>query len=179
MDRNFSLDSIDLEILRLLQNDARITNRDLADAVGIAPSTCLGRVSRLRSAGVIEQYTVRVHPAALGRPLEALLAVRLQPHRQPYVDAFVEHVLAQSETRTLYHLTGPDDYIIHVAAVDATDLQRFVLNELTSRPEVALVHTNLIFQQWPGTPLLPPGAKARNMRPAIGRNQAESGRPLS
>ncbi|MGN9846953.1 Lrp/AsnC family transcriptional regulator [Nonomuraea sp. H19] len=173
------MDSIDLEILRLLQNDARITNRHLADAVGIAPSTCLGRVSRLRSAGVIEQYTVRVHPAALGRPLEASLAVRLQPHRQPYVDAFVDHVLAQSETRTLYHLTSPDDYIIHVAAVDAADLQRFVLNELTSRPEVALVHTNLIFQQWPGTPLLPPGAKARDMRPAIGGNQPELGRPSS
>ncbi|TDE53180.1 Lrp/AsnC family transcriptional regulator [Nonomuraea mesophila] len=159
MGENPILDSIDLEILRILQNDARITNRQLAEAVGIAPSTCLGRVSRLRSAGVIERYTLRVNSAALGRPLEALLAVRLQPHRQPYVDAFVEHVLAQPETRTLYHLTGPDDYIIHVAAVDAADLQRFVLNELTSRLEVALVHTNLIFRQWHGKPALPPGAE--------------------
>jgi DNA-binding Lrp family transcriptional regulator len=159
MVQNIALDSTDLDILRLLQNDARITNRDLSKAIGIAPSTCLGRVSRMRAAGVIERYTLRVNAAALGRPLEALLAVRLQPHRQPFVDAFVGHVLAQPETRTLYHLTGPDDYIIHIAAVDAADLQRFVLNELTSRREVALVHTNLIFRQWHGKPLLPPGAR--------------------
>ena len=160
MTRNLQLDATDLEILRLLQNDARITNRELAKAVGLAPSTCLGRVARLRSGGVIERYTLRVNAAALGRPLEALLAVRVQPHRQQIADAFVEHVLAQPETRMLWHLTGPDDYIIHVAAVDPADLQRFVLNELTARPEVALVHTNLIFRQWYGMPLRPPKAKA-------------------
>ncbi|GAA2701737.1 Lrp/AsnC family transcriptional regulator [Nonomuraea recticatena] len=158
MDRNIDLDSIDLEILRLLQNDARITNRELANLVGVAPSTCLGRVSRLRSAGVIERYMMHVRAAAVGRPLEALLAVRIHPHRQPLVDSFVEHVLAQPETRMLYHLTGPDDYIIHVAAADALDLQRFILNELTARAEVTLVHTNLIFCQWHGQPLLPPRA---------------------
>jgi len=152
------LDSTDLKILRHLQNDARMTNRDLAGAVGIAPSTCLGRVARLRSTGVIERYTLRLNVAALGRPLEALLAVRVQPHRQPLVDEFVEHVLSQPELRMLYHLTGPDDYIIHVAVRDAGDLQRFVLNELTARPEVALVHTNLIFRQWHGQPLRPPGS---------------------
>lgn len=159
MARTSSLDSVDLQILTLLQNDARITNRELAAAVGIAPSTCLERVARLRANGVIERYTLRVNAAALGRPLEALLAVRVQPHRRAVVDAFVEHVLAQPETRTLYHLTGPDDYIIHVAAVDAAGLQRFVLNELTARPEVALVHTNLVFAQWHGKPLLPPAAQ--------------------
>jgi DNA-binding Lrp family transcriptional regulator len=158
MARNLRLDSTDIEILRLLQHDARITNRELAKAVGIAPSTCLGRVARLRSGGVIDRYTLRINAAALGRPLEALLAVRVQPHRRPLVDAFVAHVLSQPETRTLYHLTGPDDYIIHVAAIDAADLQRFVLNELTSRPEVALVHTNLIFGQWQGQPLRPPAS---------------------
>lgn len=160
MTQDLNLDPTDLEIIRILQNDARITNRGLAAAVGIAPSTCLDRVARLRSHGVFERYTVRVRAAALGRPLEALLAVRVQPHRQQLADAFVQHVLAQPETRMLYHLTGPDDYIIHVAAVDAADLQRFVLGELTARPEVALVHTHLIFQQWHGQPLLPPGTGA-------------------
>ena len=56
MARNLALDATDLEILRLLQNDARITHRELAKAVGLAPSTCLGRVARLRSGGIIERY---------------------------------------------------------------------------------------------------------------------------
>jgi DNA-binding Lrp family transcriptional regulator len=147
---------VDHEILRVLQADARISNRDLAAAVGVAASTCSDRVNRLRTRGVIRGWTVEVDPAAVGRPLEALLAVRVQPHRRPVVDPFVEHVRSLPETRALYHLTGPDDFLIHVAARSAADLQRLVLDELTARPEVSLVHTNLIFQQWPGGPLLPP-----------------------
>ena len=68
----------------------------------------------------------------------------------------MEHVLAQPETRELYHLTGPDDFLVHVAAANAQELQRLVLDELTARDEVALVHTNLVFQRWEGGPLLPP-----------------------
>lgn len=56
----------------------------------------------------------------------------------------------------MYHLTGPNDYLIHVAATSVKDLQRLVLDEFTSRDEVGLVQTTLIFQQWNGGPLLPP-----------------------
>ncbi|AHI01396.1 Lrp/AsnC family transcriptional regulator [Kutzneria viridogrisea] len=150
------LDSVDLAILRALQNDARITNRDLAAAAGIAPSTCLDRVARLRSCGVITGSATKIDPAALGRPLQAMLFVRVQPHRRELVDPFVQHALAQPETRAVFHLTGPDDFLVHVAATSAADLQRLVLDEFTARQEVALVHTTLIFQQWDGGPLLPP-----------------------
>jgi DNA-binding Lrp family transcriptional regulator len=155
------LDTVDLAILRELQNDARITNKDLARAVGIAPSTCLDRVGRLRSAGVVLGTALRVDAAALGRPLQALLFVRVQPHRRELIDPFVEHALAQPETRSVFHLTGPDDFLVHVAAASAGDLQRLVLDEFTARPEVALVHTTLIFQQWDGGPLLPPVTTTR------------------
>lgn len=150
------LSPVDHRILRVLQSDARISNRDLAAAVGVAPSTCSDRVTRLRARGVIRGWTVDVDPAAVGRQLEALLAVRVQPHRRSLVDPFVEHVRELPETRALYHLAGPDDFLIHVAVRSAADLQRLVLDELTARPEIALVHTSLIFQQWSGGPLLPP-----------------------
>ncbi|KID31196.1 Lrp/AsnC family transcriptional regulator [Prauserella rugosa] len=156
MPRTTELDPTDLRILTALQNNSRTPNKDLAAAVGIAPSTCLDRVNRLREAGIIRGYKLAVDPEKLGRPLQALLYVRVQPHRRPLVDPFVEHVLAQPETRELYHLTGPDDFLIHVAAENAAALQRLVLDELTARDEVALVHTNLIFQRWEGGPLLPP-----------------------
>jgi DNA-binding Lrp family transcriptional regulator len=155
MSKTVGLDSVDLEILRLLQNDARITNRDLAAAVKVAPSTCLDRVNRLRRAGVIRGYTLRLDSAALGYPLQAFLAVRVGPHHRPLVDPFVSHVLGQPHTRALYHVAGPDDYLVHVTASDIQDLQQLVLEGFTARPEVLSVRTNLIFQAWQGGPLLP------------------------
>lgn len=124
--------------------------------VGLAPSTCLDRVARLRTAGVITGQRIEVAPAMLGRPLEALLFVQVRPHRRALVDPFVAHLLAQPEVRAVYHLTGPDDFLAHVATSSAADLQRLVLDELTARDEVVRVNTNLIFQQWTGGPLLPP-----------------------
>ncbi|MHA6799836.1 Lrp/AsnC family transcriptional regulator [Bounagaea algeriensis] len=156
MPQSVKLDPVDLQILAVLQNNARLPNKDLAATVGIAASTCLDRVNRLREVGVILGYGVKVDAEKLGRPLQALLSIRVQPHRRPLVDPFVEHVLSQPETRELYHLTGPDDFLVHVAAESADALQRLVLDEFTARDEVALVHTNLIFQRWEGSPLLPP-----------------------
>jgi len=151
-----ALDPVDLQILRLLQNDARTTNRDLAAAAGVAPSTCLDRVNRLRRAGVIRGYSLRLDPAALGIPLQAFLAVRVGPHHRHQVDPFVAHVLAQPHTRAVYLVAGPDDYLVHVTATDVEDLQRAAVQSLTARPEVMSVRTNLIFQAWQGGPLLPP-----------------------
>jgi DNA-binding Lrp family transcriptional regulator len=150
------LDPIDHGILRLLQNDARTTYRDLAAAVGVAPSTCLDRVNRLRSTGVIRGYRVELDPAAIGLPLQAFLAVRTGPHHRPLVDQFVAHVLAQPHTRAVYLVAGGDDYFVHVTARDVEDLQRVAVDALTVRPEVMSVRTNLVFQAWEGGPLLPP-----------------------
>ncbi|MEU3462637.1 Lrp/AsnC family transcriptional regulator [Streptomyces sp. NPDC006733] len=150
------LDPIDLEILRVLQNDSRTTNRDLATAVGVAPSTCLDRVARLRRTGVILGHELRLDPAKLGRGLEALLSVQVRPHRRELIAPFVTRIRALPETRALFHLTGPEDYLVHVAVTGTADLQRLVIDEFTSRREVARVETRLIFQQWDCGPLLPP-----------------------
>jgi DNA-binding Lrp family transcriptional regulator len=157
MEPSVVLDPVDLDILRLLQHDARTTYRDLAAAVGVAPSTCLDRVARLRRSGVILGYELRIDPARLGRSLEALLSVQVRPHRRELVGPFVERVRRLPEARAVFHLTGPDDYLVHVAVAGAADLQRLVLDEFTAHKEVARVETRLIFQQWTCGPLLPPG----------------------
>ncbi|WP_329181746.1 MULTISPECIES: Lrp/AsnC family transcriptional regulator [unclassified Streptomyces] len=157
MSDSVALDPVDLHILRLLQNDARTTYRDLAAAVGVAPSTCLDRVARLRRSGVILGQELRLDPAKLGRGLEALLLVQVRPHRRDLIDPFVERIRGLPETRALFHLTGPDDFLAQVAVTGTADLQRLVVDEFTARPEVARVETRLIFQQWDCGPLLPPG----------------------
>jgi DNA-binding Lrp family transcriptional regulator len=77
------------------------------------------------------------------------------PHHRPLVQPFVDHVLAQPQVRALYHLAGPEDYLVHVATRDVTELQGLVLDNFTTRPEVTSVRTMLIFQSWDGGPLLP------------------------
>ncbi|MEU9336357.1 Lrp/AsnC family transcriptional regulator [Streptomyces sp. NPDC048290] len=150
------LDPVDLQLLRLLQNDARTTYRELAARIGVAPSTCLDRVTRLRRAGVILGHRLRLDPAKLGRGLQALLSVQVRPHRRELVGPFVDRVRALPESLTVFHLTGPDDYLVHVAVMDMADLQRLVIDEFTSRREVARVETRLIFQQWDCGPIMPP-----------------------
>jgi DNA-binding Lrp family transcriptional regulator len=156
MTDSVALGPVDLHILRLLQNDARTTYRDLAAAVGVAASTCLDRVARLRRSGVILGHELRLDPAKLGRGLEALLLVQVRPHRRDLVMPFVERLRELPESRALFHLTGPDDFLVHVAVTGTADLQRLVLDEFTARPEVARVETRLIFQQWECGPLMPP-----------------------
>src|SRR5438045_3270909 len=79
------LDDVDRRILRELVADARIPNNALAERVGIAPSTCLGRVRALREGGVIRGYHADVDPAALGRPIQAMISVRLQSHARGHI----------------------------------------------------------------------------------------------
>ncbi|MEV4993638.1 Lrp/AsnC family transcriptional regulator [Streptomyces niveus] len=158
MSESVVLDPVDLHILRLLQNDARTTYREIAAEVGVAASTCLDRVSRLRRSGVILGHQLRLDPAKLGRGLQALLSVQVRPHRRELIKPFVERIRGLPESRSLFHLTGPDDYLVHVAVADTADLQRLVVDEFTSRPEVARVETRLVFQQWDCGPLMPPSS---------------------
>ncbi|MET0233113.1 MAG: Lrp/AsnC family transcriptional regulator [Kibdelosporangium sp.] len=155
MPESVDVDPVDLEILRLLQNDSRITNRALAQAVGVAPSTCLDRVARLRQAGVIVGYTVRLDATALGHPLSAFLAIRIGRHNRELVERFVASVLGRPQVRALYHVAGPEDYLVHVVTSDVADLQSLVLDGFTTRAEVTSVRTMLVFQSWDGGPLLP------------------------
>lgn len=155
MDDSVSLDSVDLHILALLQEDGRTTNRELAAKVGVAASTCQARVRRLRDAGVIKGFAVELDLAALGSPVQAFLAVQVRPHRRPIVAEFVSHLQRIPQVRRFYHLTGPDDFLIHVAVDSVDGLQSLVLDAVTARAEVSHVRTNLIFAEWRGPSLLP------------------------
>ena len=85
-----SVDAIDRAILGLVAADARITNQRLAEQVGVAPSTTLARLRSLRERGVIRGFHAEVDLAALGRPLQALIAVRLAVHARAQIDAFTD-----------------------------------------------------------------------------------------
>ena len=153
------LDRTDFAILRLLRKNARLPNKDLAARVGVAPSTALERVRRLREAGVLQGFHAEVAPAAIGIGLQAMVAVRLARHSRPQVEAFHAHLLALPEVLSLYHVAGADDFLVHVGVRDSDHLRDFALSALTSREEVAHIETHLIFafQRAPELPVYAAG----------------------
>jgi DNA-binding Lrp family transcriptional regulator len=145
-----SVDAVDRAILELLAQDARITNQRLAEGAGIAPSTALTRLRGLRRRGVIRGFHAEVDLAALGRPLQALIAVRLTVHAREQIEAFTEAVRQVPGVLMVFHLTGVTDYLVWVAAADAQDLREFVVDHLATHPAVSHAETSLIYEHHRG-----------------------------
>jgi DNA-binding Lrp family transcriptional regulator len=145
-----TLDATDLAILEAVGQDARITNQRLAERVGVAPSTALARLRALRARGVVRGFHAEVDLAALGRPLQAMIAVRLAVHAREEIDAFTRAVRALPGVLMVFHLTGVTDYLVWVAATDAQDLREFVVDHLATHPSVAHAETSLIYEHTRG-----------------------------
>jgi DNA-binding Lrp family transcriptional regulator len=141
------LDRTDVAILDALQKNARLSNKELAAKVDLAPSSCLQRVRRLLEAGVLRGFHADVDPAAIGVGIEAMVMVRLSRHSRETVEAFREHVLSLPRVVTAYHVSGSHDFLVLVAVRDAHHLRDFVLDAFTSRREVARIETALVFEQ--------------------------------
>lgn len=139
------LDSTDIQIIRQLRKNARISNKALAAAVSLAPSSCLERVRRLRIARVLTGYHADLDPDALGIGLQAMVAVRLARHARSEVESFQEHLASLTEVVTMFHVAGANDYLIHVAVRDTAHLRELALTAFTERPEVDHIETQLIF----------------------------------
>ncbi|AWB91300.1 Lrp/AsnC family transcriptional regulator [Aeromicrobium chenweiae] len=140
------LDDIDARIVAALRSQGRLPNNALADKVGIAASTCLTRLRSLVDRGVIAGFHAEVDPAWLGRPIQAMIAVRLRSDARGSITEFSDRLAGMTEVLNVYFLAGADDFHVHVAARDPEDLRSFVVDHLSSAPEVALTETNLIFE---------------------------------
>ena len=144
-------DEVDRAILRVLAQDARLPNASVAERVGVAPSTCHGRIRALRERGVIRGFHADIDPATLGLGLQAMIAVRLSAHTRGQIQAFVRSVPKLPGVVSAFHVAGADDYLLHVAVRDSDALRDFVLDHLTSHPAVRHTETSLIFAHMPGT----------------------------
>ncbi|GAA3080276.1 Lrp/AsnC family transcriptional regulator [Pseudonocardia yunnanensis] len=140
------LDELDKAILAELQADARRTNRDVAAAVGVSPTTALDRTRALRERGVIRGAILDLDLGKIGRPVQALIAVRIRPPSRRNIDAFRNWVSTLPETIGVFVVTGGEDFLIHVAVADNENLYAFVIDRLTERPEVADVRTSVVYE---------------------------------
>lgn len=158
-------DRIDYELMGLLQKNARMSNKEMAAAVGLAPSSCLSRIQRLRSTGALVGFHAEVAPEALGIGLQALVAIRMGQHSRAKVKAFWRYLTELPQVLAVYHVTGAHDFLVHVAARNPDHLRDLVLDTFTSRPEVAHLETSLLFG-YARNHSLPPMAPDSPTRPA-------------
>jgi len=145
-DETRALDRIDHQILAALQNNARLSNKELAAQVMLAPSSCLARVQRLTSEGVLTGFHARVDPKAMGIGLQALVFIRVARHQRESMRRFWDHLAALPEVRDLYDVAGSHDLVVHVAVRDVEHLRTLVADQIASREEIGTLETSLIFQ---------------------------------
>jgi len=140
------MDEVDSAIVRELQRDARQTNRDLARAVGIAPSTCLERVRLLRDRGVLTGYHAGVSLAALNRHVQAFLHVQVRPMSRDVIEGFKAYAAGLPEVLSVFVVAGGDDFLVHVAVPSIDALHAFLMDKFTGRREIVGFRSSIIYE---------------------------------
>lgn len=141
------LDAIDWKILRELQDEGRITNVELSRRVGISPPPCLRRVKRLEEAGIIQGYRALLNAPALGFDVVAFCLIGLQHQSEAELKAFSDRTRNWPIVRKAWMVSGESDFLLHCVATDLGTFQSFVIEELTSAPNVDTVRTALTIRQ--------------------------------
>lgn len=148
--RPVRLDEVDRAIVRVLAQDGRVPNKELADRVGLAPSSCLARVRGLIANGVISGFHAEVDARRIGKALRAIVRVQLKEHSRAENARFAAAMAGLPQVVNLWLVAGEDDYLVEVVASSPDDLSDFVLDNVTSDPVVADTYTTLVFAHWRG-----------------------------
>ncbi|MGI6852010.1 Lrp/AsnC family transcriptional regulator [Mesorhizobium sp. 1B3] len=141
------LDAIDWKILRELQGEGRITNVELSRRVGISAPPCLRRVKRLEDGGIIQGYRALLNAPALGYDVVAFCLIGLQHQSEAELKAFSDRTRNWPIVRKAWMVSGESDFLLHCVATDLGTFQSFVIEELTSAPNVDTVRTALTIRQ--------------------------------
>lgn len=139
------LDEIDKRLMAELAADARLPNNALADRVGIAPSTCSLRLQRLRQVGAIRGFHADIAPEALGLPIQAMIAVRVQPNARARIGDYASRLATLPGVLNVYFLAGSVDFLVQVAAESPDALRVFVTEHLSASRQFASTETSLVF----------------------------------
>ncbi len=149
-------DDIDMQILRELQQNGRMTNVELADRVGLTAPPCLRRVRSLEEAGIISGYHADLDANALSYSITVFAMVSLKSQAEADLRNFEDHIATLPEVRECYMLNGEIDFILKVVARDLQSFQQFLTSQLTAAPNVSSDKTSLTIRtskQLPGIPM--------------------------
>ncbi|GGE60181.1 Lrp/AsnC family transcriptional regulator [Nesterenkonia cremea] len=139
MSNNHAVDDLDRAIIAELQNDARLSNTELARRVGLTPAPCLRRVQRLEREGVIEGYHAALNPKAAGKGFEVIVAVDIAVNNTATVQDFEAAAVAVPEVTEVRRMFGQPDYYLRVQVADGEAYEALSISTLSQLPAVSRV----------------------------------------
>jgi Lrp/AsnC family leucine-responsive transcriptional regulator len=153
--KNIMLDNVDKAVLHALQNNGRLTNVELARRIKLSPPATHARLRRLEKDGYIRHYTAIVDREKAGYDLLCFIHLSMQFHQLNQGEKFRKLVRQMPEVLECHKITGEYDYLLKVVLRKSKDLERFIVDRLTSIPGVARIQTNLVFTEVKATTALP------------------------
>ncbi|EPB5000637.1 Lrp/AsnC family transcriptional regulator GigD [Acinetobacter baumannii] len=144
-----NVDAIDLKILKYLQDNARLSNQELADLVNLSASACHRRVKILETngIGIIEKYQAKVNYEKLGIKIEAIVEIKLAQLTENDHNFFLSQIKNFDEVINAYIITGESNYVLHVATKDLNSFSHFVINTLNKIKGVVSINSKIILQK--------------------------------
>jgi DNA-binding Lrp family transcriptional regulator len=147
------LDSTDRRLVAILSRDGRASNSAIARQLGLAESTSLARIKRLRDVGVITRFTAEIDTRRIGRPVQAIVHVRLRRNSRKSARAFYEYLMRLPDLEKVFHVAGRDDFVVQVATATPESLRSFVQEGIADHPAVSRTETQVVLgattRLWP------------------------------
>ena len=160
------LDEIDIKILNRLQDDARASNVQLAEAVGLSPAPCLRRVRALEEAGVIRRFVTLLDPSAVSLSVTVFVQITLDLQVEGRLEIFEQAIMRRPEVLECYLMTGDADYLLRVVVPDVGAYERFLRDALTRIESAAGIKSSFALKQVKYSTALPLGTALPNPAPA-------------
>ena len=142
-----TLDQTDLQILKTLQRNSKLTTKELADAVHLTPTPVFERQKRLERQGYIKKYVAVLDPEKLGQGLLVFCKVKLKQINHEIADTFTRHIMRIPEVTECYNTSGAYDYLLKVRARDMNQYQEFVLTKLGDIDSVASIESTFVMSE--------------------------------
>lgn len=139
-----TFDELDKQLIDLLQTDPIISNKDLAEKVGLSPSACLSRTKRLKEIGVIKKFAAIVDEKMLGYEVIAFTFITLSPHNRDITNAFIAKINETPQILECHNISGSWDYLIKIVAHDLADCRDFLIDKLLAFPGVHKIETSMV-----------------------------------
>ena len=149
------LDTKDIAILEIIQENATISNKELAEILKMSASATHSRVQNLKERGFIEKTLTVLNRELLGFDMLCLIHISLHSHNIEQIEEFYKTIINLNQVLECYHVSGQFDYVLKVAMRNRKELRMFVLEQLTPIPYIATVQTSLIFEELKFTSSLP------------------------
>ncbi|MFD2164361.1 Lrp/AsnC family transcriptional regulator [Paradesertivirga mongoliensis] len=151
----FEPDKIDLQILKLLQENGRVTNLQLSHEIGLSPAPTLERVRKLENAGLIKSYHAIVDEELLGLGIKTFIQIQLDFHRDNAIETFVEEVKQIKEVTECHHVTSGCDFILKIYVKDIKAYERLIMEKISKISVIKTFQTMMILSTSKHEPVLP------------------------